>query len=280
MKARSKKGKAIQALISLITILAAVIFLAPLYIIIVNAFKSPMETAKSILALPTSLHLENFEKAIEVTNFWVTLRNSTIVTVASVALIVLSSAMAGYIICRRSRSRFYRWMDKFLMSGMMISFQMIMIPVYRIMKNLSLMNTYAGGVILMVGVSVSYATFLYVGFTKTIPIELEEAAMLDGCGRYRTFWKIVFPLMKPITSTVAALHMLWMWNEFNIGLIIFQKKDMRTIPMQQYYFFGQHVSNMNAAFAAACLSLIPVVIFFFITQNSIAGGMTAGSVKG
>ena len=188
--------------------------------------------------------------------------------------------MGGYIICRRSRNRFYKLMDTVLMSGMMISFQMIMIPVYKMMKDLQLMNTYAGGVILMVGVSVSYATFLYVGFTKTIPVELEEAAMLDGCGRYRAFWSVVFPLMKPITSTVAALHMLWMWNEFNVGLIVFQKKEMRTIPMQQFYFFGQHVSNMNAAFAAACLSLIPVVIFFFITQNSIAGGMTAGSVKG
>ena len=86
--------------------------------------------------------------------------------------------------------------------------------------------------------------------------------------------------MKPITATVAALHMLWMWNEFNIGLIVLQKKEMRTIPMQQFYFFGQHVSNMNAAFAAACLSLIPVVVFFFLTQKSIAGGMTAGAIKG
>lgn len=280
MKARSKKGRILQAVISLLTLAAAVIFLAPLYIVIVNAFKSQLETAESILALPSAMHLENFEKAVEVTNFWVTLRNSTIVTIASVALIVLCSSMAGYIICRRSESRFFKLMDTVLMSGMMISFQMIMIPVYRIMKNLSLMNTYTGGVILMVGISVSYATFLYVGFTKTIPVELEEAAMLDGCGRYRIFCKIVFPLMKPITATVAALHMLWMWNEFNIGLIIFQKKEMRTIPMQQYYFFGQHVSNMNAAFAAACLSLLPVVVFFFITQKSIAGGMTAGSVKG
>lgn len=280
MTKRSKKGKAISAVLSFITIVIAIIFLAPLYIVVVNAFKSPMETAKSILALPTSIHTENFAKAIEVTNFWITLRNSAIVTIASVVLIVLCSAMGGYIICRRSRNRFYKLMDTVLMSGMMISFQMIMIPVYKMMKDLQLMNTYAGGVILMVGVSVSYATFLYVGFTKTIPVELEEAAMLDGCGRYRAFWSVVFPLMKPITSTVAALHMLWMWNEFNVGLIVFQKKEMRTIPMQQFYFFGQHVSNMNAAFAAACLSLIPVVIFFFITQNSIAGGMTAGSVKG
>lgn len=280
MTKRSKRGKMASALIALVTLFAALLFLAPLYIVIVNAFKTPLETAKNILSLSSGLHLENFSKAIEVTNFWVTLRNSTIVTISSVLLIVLSSAMAGYIVCRRRKTRFYKTMDTVLMSGMMISFQMIMIPVYKMIKEMHLMNTYAGGVILMVGISVSYATFLYAGFTKTIPIELEEAAMLDGCGRYRAFWKVVFPLMKPITSTVAALHMLWMWNEFNVGLIVFQKKDMRTIPMQQFYFFGQHVSNMNAAFAAACLSLIPVLVFFFITQKSIAGGLTAGSVKG
>lgn len=262
------------------TILVGILFLAPFYIVVVNAFKTPMETAQSILSLPKGVNLANFDKAIEVTNFWVTLKNSVIVTVASVVLIVLSSSMAGYIICRNSEKRFYKAMDLILMSGMMVSFQMIMIPVYRMMKNLKLMNTYTGAVILMVGISVSYATFLYVGFTKTIPVELEEAAQIDGCGRIRTFWLIVFPLMKPITATVAALHMLWMWNEFNIGLIILQKKEMRTIPMQQFYFFGQHVSNMNAAFAAACLSLIPVVVFFFLTQKSIAGGMTAGAVKG
>lgn len=277
----SKKSRIMKIIVSSVTILVGIIFLAPLYIIIVNAFKSPMETAESILALPESLNLDNFSKAVEVTNFFVTLKNSTIITVVSVVLIVLSASMAGYIICRKSASRkFYRIMDLLLMSGMMVSFQMIMIPVYRILKDLGLMNTYAGAVILLVGTNVSYATFLYVGFVKTIPIELEEAAQIDGCGRIQTFWKIVFPLMKPITSTVAALHMLWIWNDFNIGLIVLQKKEMRTIPMQQFYFFGQHVSNMNAAFAAACLSLLPVVVFFFITQKSIAGGMTAGAVKG
>ncbi len=277
---RSKQGCIANGFLSLLTLAAGVLFLAPMYIVVVNAFKTPMETAQSILAFPQRLNLNNFEKAVEVTNFFVTLKNSMIVTVASVLLIVVCSSMAGYIICRKSRCRLYRIMDILLMSGMMISFQMIMIPIYRIMKNMSLLNTYTGAVILMVGTSVSYATFLYVGFTKTIPLELEEAARIDGCGVYKTFWLIVFPLMKPITATVAALHMLWMWNEFNIGLIVLQKKNMRTIPMQQFYFFGQHVSNMNAAFAAACLSLIPVVIFFFLTQKSIAGGMTAGAIKG
>nr|WP_302142775.1 carbohydrate ABC transporter permease [uncultured Schaedlerella sp.] len=274
------KKRMIKGCLSFITILAAALFLSPIYIVVVNAFKTPLETAESILSFPAALHLENFSKAIEVTNFWVSLKNSMIVTVSSVVLIVLCASMAGYVICRNNRKRFYRGMDILLMSGMMVSFQFIMIPAYRMLKNLKLLNTYAGAVIFMVGTSVSYATFLYAGFVKTLPVTLEEAAMIDGCGPFQTFWIIVFPLMKPITATVTALEMLWMWNEFNIALIVLQKKEMRTIPMQQFYFFGQHISNMNQAFAAAAISLIPVVIFFFLTQKSIAGGITAGSVKG
>ena len=280
MTKKKKQKKAKKAILSLLTLAAAFLFLSPIFIVVINAFKTPMETAENVLSLPTSLHLENFSKAIKVTNFWVSLRNSVIVTVSSVLLIVLCSAMAGYIIARNGRHKFYRAVDILMMSGMMISFQFIMIPAYKMLKGLSLLNTYSGAVIFMVGTSISYATFLYVGFTKTLPITLEEAALIDGCSPFQVFWKIVFPLMKPITATVAALEMLWMWNEFNISLIVLQKKDMRTIPMQQFYFFGQHISNMNQAFAAATISLIPVLIFFFITQNSIAGGLTAGAVKG
>lgn len=264
----------------LLTLAGAVIFLAPIYIVVVNAFKTPLETAESILALPSAMRWDNFETALEKTDFFMALKNSAIVTISSVILITCTSAMAGYIICRNREKKFYRFLDILLMAGMMVSFQMIMIPVYKMLKTFSLMNTYTGAVILMVGTSVPYATFLYTGFVNTIPRELEDAARIDGCGKHRTFWRIVFPLMKPITSTVAALHMLWMWNEFNISLLVLQKKTIRTIAMQQFYFFGQHVSNYNAAFASACLSLIPVLVFFFIAQKSIAGGLTEGSVKG
>lgn len=206
LSARKKKS----AIISFITIVVAVLFLAPIYVVVVNAFKTPLETAENILTLPTGLHLENFSRAIEVTNFWVSLKNSIIVTVCSVVLIIFCASTAGYVICRNNRRRFYKGMDILLMSGMMISFQFIMIPAYRVLKNLGLLNTYAGAVIFMVGTSVSYATFLYAGFVKTLPIALEEAAMIDGCGIIKTFVLIVFPLMKPITATVAALEMLEM----------------------------------------------------------------------
>ncbi len=275
-----EKVKPASKLINVIVILVAIIFLSPIVICFLMAFKTPMETAENLFALPESLNFENFSKAIEVTNFFVSLKNSIIVTVGSVILIVFCSALSGYIITRNRHKIFYRLVELTMLAGMMIPFQIVLIPIYRIMHNLGLLNTRIGAIILICGCAVPYATFLYSGFVRTIPSELEEAAIIDGCNMYQMYWRIIFPLLKPITATVAALEMLWTWNEFNVSLIVLQSKEVRTIPMQQFYFFGQHVSNMNAAFAAATLSLIPVVVFFLMMQKYIAGGLTDGAVKG
>lgn len=271
----------VNGTLSLITILTALLFLSPLYICITQAFKTPLETAESILDLPSSFYLENFLGAIRKTNFFVSLKNSVIVTVSSVVIIVICASMAGFVIARNSRrQKRYRMLELLLLAGMTIPFQIVLIPVYKMMLSLSLLNTYTGAVILIVGNSVPYATFLYVGFVKTIPREMDEASIIDGCNMFQMFGKVIFPVLKPITATVASLEMLWVWNEFNVSLIVLQKKDLRTIPMQQFYFFGQHVSDMNGAFAAAVLSLIPVLLFFIVAQKYIAEGMTSGAVKG
>ncbi|MSC85949.1 carbohydrate ABC transporter permease [Eubacterium sp. am_0171] len=113
-----------------------------------------------------------------------------------------------------------------------------------------------------------------------MPIELEEAVLLEGCGRFKLLGKIVVPLLKPILATVAILDALWTWNEFNISLLILQKNVVKTIPLQQYVFFGEHASNYNMAFAAAVISMLPIVIFFILAQKKIVAGMTAGAIKG
>lgn len=274
-------GRCWNIFVSLLTILAALVFLSPLYICVVQGFKTPLETAESILSLPSRINLENFSDAIKTTNFFVSLRNSIIVTVISVLIIIFCSSLAGFVIARNNtRQKFYRGIELLLLAGLTIPFQIVLIPVYKTMMSLSLLNTFAGAIMLIVGNSVPYATFLYVGFVKTIPRELDEAATIDGCNMFTMFRKVIFPVLKPITATVASLEMLWTWNEFNVSLIVLQKKSLRTIPMQQFYFFGQHVSNMNGAFAAATLSMIPVFLFFLVTQKYIAGGITEGAVKG
>lgn len=258
----------------------AAIFIFPFYICIVTSIKTPLETATSVLALPSEIQWSNFSQAIKISKFSTAFINSSITTFCSVFLIVVCSSMAGYVISRNYKQKFFTLIEMLYLGAMMLPFQIIMIPVYRMMKNMNMINSLWGLILLLVGTSMPYSTFLYIGFVKTVPKELEEAAIVDGYGPYRLYWQIVFPLLKPITSTVAALHVLWMWNEFTISLIMLQKDSVRTIPIQQYFFFGQYTVNLNLGFASAVLSMIPVIIFFLASQKYIIEGVSAGAVKG
>ncbi len=274
------QSKRSNFIVGMIMVLCAVVFITPFYICVVMALKTPQETAVSVIALPQGLMLDNFREAIQRTNFTRSFANSVFTTALSSASIVLMSAMCGYVLCRNMRKRFYRVMNQILFFGIMIPFQVIMIPVYRMFKNLSLLNTYQGIILLLIGSSIPYAAFLITGFVKNVPVQLEEAAGIDGCGVWSTFWRIVFPLMKPITSTVGILHVLWTWNEFNMSFIVLQREEIRTLPIQQYHFFGQFSVNLNLGFASACLSMIPVILFFAFTQRMLISGVTAGAIKG
>lgn len=161
----------------------------------------------------------------------------------------------------------------------LIPFQTLMFPLYKELNSIHALNTLWGLVLAQVGMNVGYVVFLYAGFIKGIPISLEEAARLDGCNKYQVFFKIVFPLLKPINMTVFVLSFLNSWNDFAISMIICQKQEMRTIPMMQYAFFGEYSSNVSVAFAGALLAMIPTVVVYFIAQKYIVAGMTAGAVK-
>ena len=170
-------------------------------------------------------------------------------------------------------------MDTVYLASLMIQFQILMIPLYKIYKTLQLQNSLFGMILVLTGTSIAYSTFLYVGFAKSIPKELEEAALIDGCGPYRAFIKIVFPLLKPITATVSALHIMWLWNDFNMALIILQKEEMRTLTVKQYYFFGEHTADYGMAFAASIVSMLPILLFFIAMQKHLVEGISAGAVK-
>lgn len=162
----------------------------------------------------------------------------------------------------------------------MLPFQVIMVPVYRMYRSLNLLNTRIGAIIMISGLAIAYSTTMMIGFVRGIPIELEEAAMIEGAGRFRVFFVIVLPLLKPILATVAALQFLSVWNEFNVSILLLQSEEIKTIPMQQYVFFGAYGADYNTAFAAAVISMIPVILFFFVIQKQVVAGMTAGAVKG
>ena len=263
-----------------LTFICMAVSLFPIYIALLTSLKTPMEIADSSLSLPKTLYLENYASGLRESNFLSSLINSAIITFPSVILIVLVSSMGGYTIARNGRSeKVIGAMEKVYLFSLMIPFQILMIPVYRIFKNLGLLNSLFGATLFEVGYSTAYATFLYIGFIKAVPRELEEAALLDGCNPFQVFAKVVFPLLAPINSTVAALHMMWIWNDFNISLILLQKDSVRTLTVKQYYFFGQFSSNYGMAFAASLICMLPVLLFFLFMQKYLVDGISAGSVK-
>ncbi len=258
----------------------AAIFLFPFLISILLAFKTKQETTKSVLALPSALHIENFIDAIEKANIFRSMANSLIVTAASVILVLIVASMAGYAIGRQYHKKGYKFYESVLTAAMMVPFQSLMIPIYRMYRGLGLLNTLPGIIILIAGINMPFAIMTYIGFVRTVPMELEEAAKLEGCTVFQTFVKVIFPILKPTTVTIAVLDALWAWNDFNASLIVLQKNAVKTVPMQQYVFFGEHSADYNMAFAAAVITMIPVVLFFLVMQKHIEGGMTAGAVKG
>lgn len=258
----------------------AVIFIFPFIISILLSFKSKQETAKSVLALPKMLHIENYTEAMAKANILHSMMNSIIVTAISVILVLIVASMAGYAIGRQYHKKAYKLYESILTAAMMIPFQTLMIPIYKMYRSMGLLNTLPGVIILIAGVNMPFAIMMYIGFVRTLPIELEEAAMLEGCGKARIFTSVIFPLLKPTTVTIAVLDALWAWNDFNASLIVLQKDIVKTVPMQQYVFFGEHSADYNMAFAAAVIGMIPVMLFFMVMQKHIQEGMTAGAVKG
>ncbi len=261
-------------------VLVVLLFLFPILLAVNTSLKTKLETAEAVLSLPGSFYFNNYMQGMEKSNFSKSLLNSIIVTVPSVSLIVLISALGGYTIARNGKkSILLHSMDKVYLASLMIPFQILMIPVYKMFKTLHLQNSLIGMILMMTGYSIAYATFLYVGFVKSIPIELEEAAIIDGCGPYVKFFKIVFPLLKPISATVASLHVMWIWNDFNISLVLLQKDAVRTLTIKQFYFFGEYASDYGMAFAASILCMIPILVCFLFMQKYIVTGITAGAVK-
>ena len=195
-----------------------------------------------------------------------------------VLIIVTISSTGAYIIARKN-NKFYNAVYYLFQLIILIPFQTVMFPLYRQLYGIQALNTLWGLVLAQAGVFVGYNVFLYTGFIKGIPVSLEEAAQIDGCNRYQTFFHIVFPLLKPINMTVVVLSFLSSWNDFIISMIICQKQEKRTLPLMQYFFFGEYSSNISVAFAASLLAMIPTVLIYFLAQKYIVAGMTAGAVK-
>lgn len=268
------------AMILLILGLSTIIF--PLYMTVVIAFKQPSEMTNSIsgiLSLPQSWSLNNFREAMRVTDFWHSLGNSLLITACTVVLAVLLHSLLGYALGRsKAGNKFYSFVYLFIVSGMFVPFAILMMPLAKQTAEMHLAN-WAGVIILYVVFYMPMNVMLYAGYLVNIPIALEEAATVDGATTWRTYWKIVFPIMKPMHATVAIITALAVWNDVMTPLIIMAGSGQNTLPLAQLNFQTQFGTNYNLAFASYLLSLIPVLIFYVICQKQIMNGMVNGAVK-
>ncbi|REJ13396.1 MAG: sugar ABC transporter permease [Paenibacillaceae bacterium] len=260
-------------------LLLALLFLVPFYFVVVNSLKSFGDLMRNAAGWPEAFRWDNYSKVWEIMKFPRAFMNSLLITVLSNAGLVLISAMAAYRILRRP-TVFNRVLFVLFIAAMVIPFQSIMIPLVKVASEVGLMDSRFGLIICYFGFGVSLNLFLYHGFMKSIPLEIEEAAVVDGCTPYGVFWRIVFPLLKPMTITILILNSLWIWNDFLLPLLVLHSADIRTIPLQTYSFFGQYTKQWDLALAGLVLGVAPMVAFFLLMQKHIIAGISAGAVKG
>jgi raffinose/stachyose/melibiose transport system permease protein len=261
-------------------IIITAIMMLPVYYLLVTTFKSPTEAVASPLGIPKEFTFDNYITAIKAMNYGHALTNNLIIAVVSVIFLVIFASMSAYVVARSQR-KIFKLMYLIFMVGLIIPFQISIIPLYKIISAANLMNTYQGVILVDVFcINLPLSIFLIRGFVNTVPIELEEAAFMDGCGTFKCFWIIIFPLLKPIISTVAILDTLAIWNDFMTPLLFIQSSARQVLLQQVYKNVGPFSTNWTSFFPMLVMATIPLVIFYLIMQKQIIEGVVAGAVKG
>ena len=268
-------------LLYIILTVLSVLFLAPIFIVLYNSFKGKLYISRTPFALPnatTFSGLDNYINGIEKTGFISAFGLSVFITICSTAVIILFTSMTAWYITR-VKSKVTSFLYYLCVFSMIVPFQMVMFTMSKIANMLSLDNP-IGIIIIYLGFGAGLSVFMFSGFVKSIPIDIEEAAMIDGCNPIQTFFLIVLPLLKPIAITVAILNVMWIWNDYLLPTLVLGS-DYKTLPMAvQYLRGGYGAVDMGAMMAVLVLAIIPIVIFYLVCQKHIIEGVAAGAVKG
>ncbi len=260
--------------------IVTLIMLIPIYYLLVTTFKTPAEAAASPLGLPINFTFDNYIKAFKAMNYGQAFMNNLIIMVTSVIFLIIFASMSAYVVVR-SKRRVFKVMNSIFMVGLIIPFQISIIPLYKILAGVNLMNTHLGVILVDVFcINLPLSIFLMRGFINTVPKELEEAARIDGCGTFQCFWRIIFPLLKPIISTVAILDTLAIWNDFLTPLLFIQSREKQVLLQQVYRNVGPFSTDWTSFFPMLVMATLPLVIFYLIMQKQIIEGVVAGAVKG
>lgn len=276
-----KDSKIKDNLIFIVLLILAVLFLAPILVVLMNSFKGKFFISDTPFLFPNSetfVGLTNYINGLTKTGFLKAFQWSLFITVSSVIVIVLFTSMTGWYITR-VKTKFTKVLYYLFVFSMIVPFQMVMFTTTKVANVLHLDNP-IGIIIIYLGFGSGLSVFMFTGFVKSIPIEIEEAALIDGCSPIQTYFMIVFPILRPIMITVAILNTMWIWNDYLLPYLIIGS-EYKTIPIAIQYLRGGYGSiDMGAMMAMLVLAIIPIVIFYFTCQKYIIKGVVSGSVKG
>ena len=263
----------------LMTMLAA-LFLAPLFIIVNYSFKTKKELyINSPLSLPQSFQLDNYVKAIDKLNMGTTYINTFIYTAVSVFVLAMLCGITAWAIAR-CKHRFFKFCYIYFIIGILIPYQALFLPIYTIGFKMHLTNTRFGIIFMYVATGISFGVFLMNSFMSTVPVELEEAARIDGCSVFKTYFSIVLPLLKPAMATLIIMQAFQIWNDYLLASLYVSKKQLKTLTVAIQSLFSSQTSDYTTAMAAIVLSVLPIAVLFMCLQKYFIKGMTVGAVKG
>lgn len=265
-------------LLEVVLIIMSALMILPFYMLVVNSFKTQEGASNMNLALPKTWNIvANYTKLMEEADILMAFKNSLINSVFSVTIVILLASICAFVIQRRG-GKFATIAYSVIMLGIIMPRSMA--PTYFLVQKLGLIDSYSGIIGVYTAKEFALAVFLYTGFFKSIPRDIDESAIIDGCGPIRLFYQIIFPLMKPITFTIIILTFMSVWNDFQVALYLSSAKERMTLVLSTYLFHGQNTARWNLVFADIVVIILPVVIMYALFQKYIVSGMTAGAVKG
>ena len=277
--ARTKTERRVDLVIEIVMIGLAAVMAIPVYYLIVTTFKTPAEAVAHPMGFPARISFDAYAQAWKAMDYPRAFKNTFVITASSVTILVISSSLAAYPLARRNNI-LNRIIFFGILAGLMIPYHMALIPLYKLVISLRLMNRLIGVILIQSFTQVPFTIFLFTGFTRTIPIELDEAAYIDGCSVFRTFWTITFPLLKPATATVIILQSLGIWNNFLTPLLFLQDREKAVILLEVFRNIGQFKTDWTNLFPMMVLAIAPMLIFYLFMQKYIIKGIASGAVKG
>lgn len=274
-----KKIKTSSVVLLVVSFILTLMFVYPVFFAFMSAFKSNGDILANPIGLPYKFYFKNFTDLFSQTDFVTAIFHSAFLTAVSICFIIVVVPMAAYGI-ERGKNKFMKFIYIFFLSGMMIPFHLYMFPLFKQMKMVHIYGTLAGPIFQYIAGSVAFGTLLYCSFLKSVPIDVEEAAMIDGCTPFQTFWKVTFPLLGPCTGSMVILNGLGTWNDYLMPYLVLPSDKAKTITVEIASFVGQYTARWDIVFAGTIISIVPALVIFCMFQKYFVKGITAGAAKG